>query len=125
LAKQKTVPLERLIEYPFITQSKTSHMRRVVERICAEVGITPKISMELENEEAMEPMIAIDMGVALLSRRRAISDHVHYLRIAGRRIYCDVNLVFTKSAYIPRAVQEFGRLCRGCCPGAMADTTEA
>jgi len=125
LAKQKTVSLERLIEYPFITQSKTSHVRRVMERICAEAGFTPKISMELENEEAMEPMIAINMGVALLSRRRAISDRVHYLRIAGRRIYCDVNLVFSKSTYIPRAVQEFSRLCRGCCPGPIANATEA
>ena len=123
LAQQKSVSLERLIEYPFIAHSQTSHMRRVMEGICAEVGIAPKISMELENEEAMEPMIAINMGVALLSKRRAVSDRIHYLRIAGRRIYCDVDLVFTKSAYIPRAVQEFGRLCRSSSPGAMTEAT--
>jgi DNA-binding transcriptional LysR family regulator len=125
LAKQKTVSLERLIEYPFITQAKTSHVRRVMESIFTDAGLTPKISMELENEEAMEAMIAINMGVALLSRRRAVSDRVHYLRIAGRRIYCDVNLVFSKSAYIPRTVQEFSRLCRGCCPGAIPSVPQA
>jgi DNA-binding transcriptional LysR family regulator len=112
LAKQKSVSLERLAEYPFITQAKTSHIRRVLERICAEAGIVPKISMELENEEATEPMIAIDMGIALLSKRRAVSDHLHYLRIAGRRIFCHVTLVFAESEYIQRAVKEFGRLCR-------------
>ncbi len=112
LAKQKTVSLERLTEYPFITESKGSHIRRVLERICAEAKSTPKISMELENEEAMEPMIAINMGIALVSERRAISDHLHYLRIAGRRVFCDVNLVFPEREYIQRAVTEFGRLCR-------------
>jgi DNA-binding transcriptional LysR family regulator len=119
LAKQKSVSLERLTEYRFITQSKTSHVRRMLERLCADAGIVPKISMELENEEAMEPMIAIDMGVALISRRRAVSDHVHYLRITEKRIYCDVTLVFMAGEYIPRVVREFSRLCHAChafCP---------
>lgn len=118
LARQKAVTLERLIEYPFIVHSKTSHVRRVLDRICDEQGLTPKISMELENEEAMEMMIKINMGVALLSRRRAVSDHIRYLRIAGRRIFCDATLVSGGAEYIPKTVQEFSRICRACLPSA-------
>lgn len=115
LSKQKSVPLQQLTEYPFITQSKCSHIRRVLERICAEAQITPKISMELENEEAMEPMIAIDMGIALISERRAVSNHLHYLRITGQRIFCDVDLIFPDREYIQRSVKEFRRICRAFC----------
>jgi DNA-binding transcriptional LysR family regulator len=112
LAQRKTVSIEKLVEHPFIMHSKTSHVRRVLDRICSESGLTPKVSMELENEEAMETMIEINMGVALLSKRRAISDHIHYLRISGRRIYCDVTLVFADREYVPRTVEEFSRICR-------------
>lgn len=112
LANKKTVSLEKLIEHPFIMHPKTTSVRRILDRICAEAGLTPKVSMELENEEAMETMIEINMGVALLSKRRAISDHLHYLRITGRRIYCDVSLVFADREYIPRTVEEFSRICR-------------
>jgi DNA-binding transcriptional LysR family regulator len=112
LAKKKTMSLERIMEEPFIMHSKMSHVRRVLDRICAEAGLTPKVTMELENEEAMETMIEINMGVALLSKRRAINDRIHYLRIAGRRIYCDVTLVVANREYIPRPVEEFSTMCR-------------
>ncbi len=112
LANKKTVSLAKLIEHPFIMHPKATNVRRVFDRICAEAGLTPKISMELENEEAMETMIEINMGVALLSKRRAVSDHLHYLRITGRRIYCDVCLVFADREYVPRTVEEFSRICR-------------
>jgi DNA-binding transcriptional LysR family regulator len=115
LSKEKSVPLKQLTEYPFITQSKSSHIRRVLERICAEAQITPKISMELENEEAMEPMIAIDMGIALISQRRAVKDRLHYLYITGQRIFCDVDLIFPDREYIQRSVKEFRRICRAVC----------
>jgi hypothetical protein len=75
-------------------------------------GITTKISMKLENKEAVEPMI----DIALLFRRRALRNHLHYLRIAGWPIAFDVTLVFTDSEYIQRAAKEFGRRCRSFCP---------
>ncbi len=116
LSKQKTVSLERLAEYPLITPPKTSRLRQVLDRICAKAGITVKISMELENEEAMELMVAIGMGIALFSRHRAVRDHLHYLRITGKRVFCDVGLVFKHGEYIQKSVREFGRLCRESCP---------
>ncbi len=112
LARKKTVPVDRLTEFPFIVHSKSSHVRRVLDRICAEAGFTPKISMELENEEAMETMIEINMGMAIMAKCRAVSDKLQYLRIAGRQIFCEVTLVFANSEYMPRTVKEFSRLCR-------------
>ncbi len=112
LANKTTVSLKELIEHPFIMHPKTTNVRRVLDRIFAEAGLAPKIGMELENEETIETRIEINMGVALLSRKRAVSDHIHYLRVAGRRIYCDVALVFAGREYIPRTVEEFSRICR-------------
>jgi hypothetical protein len=57
------------------------------------------------------PLIAIDIGEALISRRRPLSNHLHYLRITEKRIYCDVTLVYISREYIQRAVRELNRLC--------------
>lgn len=112
LAEYDCVPLERVVEHPFITHSRSSHVRRVLERLCARAGVVPTISMELENEEAMEKMIEINMGIALLSIRRAMSDSFRYVRVQGAPIFCDVCLVYANAEYTPRAVKEFNRLCR-------------
>jgi DNA-binding transcriptional LysR family regulator len=112
LANKRTVSLRRIVEEPFIMHSKMSHLRRVFDHICAEAGLSPKVIMELENEEAMETMIELNMGVTLLSKRRAINDRIHHLRVAGRRIYCDVTLVIANREYIPKPVEQFSTMCR-------------
>ena len=74
--------------------------------------MTPRVIMELENEEAMEKMIAINLGIALLSKRRAVSDRILHLRLRGQRIISEVGLVFPRTNYLPRSVMEFAQMCR-------------
>jgi DNA-binding transcriptional LysR family regulator len=112
LAQKKTVSPRQLLDFPMIAYSKTSHMRRMLERFFESAGVTPRIIMELENEEAMEKMLEINMGIAVLSKHRAVMDKIHFFRITGRPIYCDVGMVSPKVDYAPRAVVEFARICR-------------
>ena len=115
LARSKAAPLAKLVQYPFIMHSKTSHMRRVLDRLFAEAGLVPKVSMELENEEAMEKMIEFNMCVAMISRRRAMSDGIQCVRLEDHPIFSDVSLVYADSEYMPRTVKEFSKLCRSFC----------
>jgi DNA-binding transcriptional LysR family regulator len=112
LAKRKSVSLSEAVKYPFILYPKLSHIRRLFDRVLVRANLTPHVIMEVENEEAMEKLIAIDIGLALLSKRRAVSDKVRQVRLRDLRLHCDVGLVFSNSAYLPPPVSEFARMCR-------------
>jgi LysR family cyn operon transcriptional activator len=112
LAKSKEVSLAEAITFPFILFPDTSHIRRLVDGLFAAEGMTPQVIMELDNEEAIEKMVAINMGIAFFSKARAVSNQVLHIRLRGHRIYSDVGLVFPQVSYIPPAVREFARACR-------------
>lgn len=112
LAKRKTLSVAQLSDVPLIMYSRTSHIRRRLERFFERAGVSPRIVMELENEEAMEKMIEINIGIAFISKHRAVSDKIHFLRIAGPPIYFEVGIVSPKVDYVPRAVEQFTRMCR-------------
>ena len=112
LARQSAVTLRDIARYPFISYSKTSYVRRSIERLFERADVHPTVIMELENEEAIEKMIEINMGIAVLAKRRAVSDRIHYLRAKELAVRCDVALVLPKSDYLPRATREFARVCR-------------
>ena len=112
LAKRKTVSLAEAVDYPFILYPMSSHVRRLFDRALQRFGLKPLVIMEVENEEAMEKLIAIDVGIALLSKRRAVSDKIRQIRLRDLQFHCDVGLVFSNSAYLPPPVSEFARMCR-------------
>jgi DNA-binding transcriptional LysR family regulator len=112
LARLSAVTLRDIARYPFISYSKTSYVRRSIERLFQRADVHPTVIMELENEEAMEKMIEINMGIAVLAKRRAVSDRIHYLRARELAVQCDVALVLPKTDYLPRATREFARVCR-------------
>jgi DNA-binding transcriptional LysR family regulator len=121
LGKRKSVSLSDAIGFPFILYPQPSRVRRLFDRALAELGLTASIAMEVENEEAMEKMIAINMGIAFLSKRRAVTDRVRQVRLRDHHFYCDVGLVFPNSEYSPPPVTEFARMCREAVP-AMAES---
>lgn len=112
LAKRKRLSLKDLVQFPFLMLPKTSHIRRTFDRLFHEHGLTPTVAMELENEEAVEKLIEINLGITLRSKWRGTSRKIQYLRIPGEPVYCEIGIVFPGSEYIPRAVAEFARLCR-------------
>ena len=108
----KTVSLARLAEFPLIMYSKLSHVRRMFERTFDKAGLSPKIVMEIENEEAIELMLRFNLGLAPVTKRRAIRDRLDYLRLPEQRMTCAVGLVYPKQDYLSRPVKEFLELCR-------------
>jgi DNA-binding transcriptional LysR family regulator len=108
----RSISLEELAGLPFITYSRTSHVRRSIERLFASADLKPRIDMELENEEAIEKMLAIGMGVAILTKRRAVRDRLSHVRIRNYPLSYGVLLVSRKSEHQPRTVVEFSTLCK-------------
>ena len=112
LAKRKTASLAKILDYPLITYSKTTHVRRLLEHLFEQARLKPKIIMELESEESMERMVEMNMGVAFLALRRVVIDRIHFVRALGQPNYYEVGLVFLGANYIPGVVKEFARKCR-------------
>lgn len=112
LAGRTRLDLSELAAYPLITLPPRSHLRRACDRLFAARGLAPTVITELENEEAIDKLIEINMGFALRSRRRPANAMIRCFRIQNRTIRCEVGIIQQKKNYVPRAVTEFVRMCR-------------
>ena len=111
LAGRDRVELAELATYPLITLPPRSHLRRACDRFFAAKNISVQVITELENEEAIDKLIEIGMGVALRSSRRPANARIHCFRI-GKGLLCEVGIVLQKKNYSPRAIAEFVQMCR-------------
>lgn len=112
LAEQDEVALSELVDYPLITLPQRSHLRRACDRLFEDRGLVPTVITEVENEEAIDKLIEINMGFALRSRRRPGNAMIRCFRTQNRAIECEVGIVLLKKNYLPRAVTEFIGMCR-------------
>jgi len=112
LAKRNKAGLPELVAYPLITLPQRSHLRRACDRLFEDKGLVPRVITEVENEEAIDKLIEINMGFALRSRRRPANAMIRCFRTQNRAIECEVGIVLPKKNYVPRAVTEFISMCR-------------
>jgi LysR family transcriptional regulator, cyn operon transcriptional activator len=112
LAAQDQVTLPQLAAYPLITLPPQSHLRRACDRLFAANGLIPTVITELENEEAVDKLIEINMSFALRSRRRPANPKIRCFRIPSGTVQCEVGIVLQKTNRVPHATAEFIRICR-------------
>jgi DNA-binding transcriptional LysR family regulator len=112
LSNRRRISLNDLAEFPLIMLPEKSHIRRVCERVFARNGLTPKITMELENEEAIDKLVEINAGIAPRSRHRARNTKIHCFEVPDNKIRTEVGMVYTATGIAHRAVKEFAQLCR-------------
>lgn len=67
LAKLKRVNFHQLAKEPFLSREQGSGTRSAMERIFAEHHIQPRISMEMETNEAIKQAVQAGMGLGILS----------------------------------------------------------
>ena len=68
LAKQKSIPLKRLAEEPFLVREAGSGTRQAFDRLMKSHGLKVKVRMEIGNSEAIKFAVSGGLGLALLSR---------------------------------------------------------
>jgi DNA-binding transcriptional LysR family regulator len=70
LAGEKSVPISRLLDYPFISREEGSGSREVIMEHLHHCGLDPhglQIVMELGSPEAIKGAVEADMGISVLS----------------------------------------------------------
>lgn len=77
LAKEKSVSLKRIIDYPFICREEGSGTREVMIESMQTAGVDPtdlRIAMELGSLEAIKGAVESGMGVSILSKATLIKE---------------------------------------------------
>jgi LysR family cyn operon transcriptional activator len=112
LAKKSLVSIGDLANFPFAMLPNASHIRQMCEQSLRSAGVIPNIAFELENEEAMEKVIRVNLAIALLPASRTQNSGIHRLRVREIPIRGEVGLVLPKREYLSKAVREFVGICR-------------
>jgi LysR family transcriptional regulator, low CO2-responsive transcriptional regulator len=112
LAKKRSVHPRELQNSPMILWPRGSGFRRALDNYFNEVGLSPMVRLELENEEAIESAVCEGVGISFLSRSRASRHKVHFLRVSGHPLYRDVAIVQqSRPGKLPEHVSRFLQLC--------------
>ncbi|WP_042490425.1 LysR family transcriptional regulator [Anabaena sp. PCC 7108] len=74
LAQEKNIPIEKLVDQPFIMREPGSGTRRAVQSLFDEHGIKVKVKLELGSNEAIKQAIAGGLGISVLSRHTLLTD---------------------------------------------------
>jgi LysR family transcriptional regulator, low CO2-responsive transcriptional regulator len=74
LAKERNIPLKRLVEEAFIMREPGSGTRRTFQKLLDTQDLTVKMRLELGSNEAIKQAIAGGLGLSVLSRHTLITD---------------------------------------------------
>jgi LysR family transcriptional activator of glutamate synthase operon len=114
LAQRRSLRARDLHELRFILYEHKTVMRQLIDMFFAELGVRPQVTMVMENIEAIKSLIGAGLGASVLPvhavGNEAADKKVRLLRVEGQRLHRQLSLITLKSAYIPQAVQELGKL---------------
>lgn len=96
---------------PLISLSRASRIRHMIEGRLEKAGVAMHTIMELENEEAIEKMVGIGLGMGFISRRRADATALRYVRLADVDLHALVCVAYSTRIPIAPAGREFLVTC--------------
>lgn len=111
LAKNRTVPLKVLSEYPLVSYRDDFNVHDDILEACEKVGFTPKIVFETSQRELMLQTVASGLGVAILPSRLAPcqcdSDTLVMRRLVEPEMVHRLYAIWKKDRHMSRAAKLF------------------
>ncbi|HIP53345.1 MAG TPA: LysR family transcriptional regulator [Chromatiales bacterium] len=111
LAGERHIPLDRLLEEPFIMREPGSGTRKAAERLFSAHQLSPKVRLELGSNEAIKQAVAGGLGVAILSRHTLSLEGdegpLTILDVEGFPLERQWYLVYPKGKQLSVAAQSF------------------
>lgn len=87
LAGQRQIPLQRLVEEPYIGREPGSGTRGAVEKFFADNGLTIKAAMEMNKNEAIKQAVEAGLGLGVVSlhtvQAELAAGHLSVLDVQG------------------------------------------
>jgi DNA-binding transcriptional LysR family regulator len=113
LARQRMLSPADLAELRFILYEKNTAMQNLIDRFFESLGITPRISMEVENNEAIKSLVRVGLGASILPlcavAKEPIESPLRILRVKGRPLLRELRLASAESEILPNAIRELSR----------------
>lgn len=110
LARQKTVEPADLASLRFILYEKNTAMQNVIDRYFESLGITPRVTMEVENNEAIKSLVRVGLGASIMPlcavAQEPADSPLRVLRVRGKPLRRELSLVSAGADVLPKAIRE-------------------
>src|SRR5579875_3461206 len=117
LARRRTIEPQDLSSLRFILYEKNTVMQNFVDRYFEALGITPKIIMEVENNEAIKSLVRAGLGCSLLPLCAVENEPpeagLRILRVRGKPLIRRLRLASAGAEVFPRAIAELAQAITG------------
>lgn len=114
LANKQALSVRELAELKFVLYEQKTVMRKLIDDYFASLGVSPQITMVMENIEAIKSVVGTGLGASVLPvhsvGQDAVDKKVRLIPVAKRPLRRQLGLVTLKSAYVPSAVQALAQL---------------
>lgn len=113
LARRDTIEPSDLSSLRFILYGKHSAMQSLLDRYFESLGIAPRISMEVENNEAIKSLVRVGLGASIIPL--CAVDHetdgtLKILRLNGPPLVRELCLISPDAEILPHAIRELAAL---------------
>jgi DNA-binding transcriptional LysR family regulator len=110
LARRNALTPGELEKLPFILYEKHTAMENMIESFFLGMGISPKISMELENIEAIKSLVAAGLGASIVPLCSVSSTFqapgLRVLRVKGFTLERELALATLNAESLPSAIEK-------------------
>jgi len=110
-ARSGTIRIDRLQDQSFIMSEKGSGVRDITEELLFGKGSSPRIVMELGENEAIKHAVASGLGITLISatvaKRELAAGTLRAVRLSGTRIMRQFSVIHHKDKYLSRLIKAF------------------
>lgn len=110
IATKSALDPEDILEAPMISFLRGSAMQIVVDQYFRAMGVVPRITMEMENTEAIKALVRAGLGAAILPLccvAGSQKSEIRVLRIRNFPIERNLALALPKVNILPRAIEKF------------------
>ena len=106
-----TVSISQLQDQPFIMSEKGSGVRSITDEILSGKGPSPRVIMELGENEAVKRGVASGLGIAIISamvaRRELETGMLKAVRLSGARIMRQFSIIHHRDKYLSQLIHAF------------------
>jgi DNA-binding transcriptional LysR family regulator len=96
-------------------------MQNLIDRFFESLGVTPTISMEVENNEAIKSLVRVGLGASILPlcalSNEPADGPLRILRVKGKPLMRELGLACADTEILPNAIRELAAALRtALCP---------
>jgi LysR family cyn operon transcriptional activator len=108
LARRRTLEPADLAGLRFILYERHTAMQALIGSYFESLGITPRIAMEVENNEAIKSLVRAGLGASVIPlcavAQEPADSHLRVLRVKGKPLMRELSLLSADAEVLPKAI---------------------